>query len=90
VSSATKTPTSTQSTSSAGVAEQQLGYAAFAHLLDQHPRRLTIDQLGQEIGGADQVALERAVASLDEACLLQRQGSELIPAPAALRVAQAR
>jgi hypothetical protein len=71
---------------SADLADQRLGHAAFTHLLDQHPRRLTIHQLGRELGGHDPAALERAVASLDEACLVRRLGAELIPSPAALRV----
>ena len=83
---ATRTPAPSGTSTAAGLADQQLGYIAFTHLLDQHPRRLTIDQLGREIGGDDRVALERAVANLDEACLLRRQGGELIPSPAALRV----
>lgn len=71
---------------SAELADQQLGCIAFTHLLDQHPRRLTIDQLRSEIGGDDHAALERAIANLAEACLLRRQEGALIPSPAALRV----
>jgi hypothetical protein len=51
----------------------KLGYLAFNHLLDQHPRRLTVEQLGREIGGCDLASLERAVDNLDEARLLQRR-----------------
>lgn len=82
---ATKAPAPSGSSSPTGLADQRLGCIAFTHLLDQHPRRLTIDQLGREIGGDDRAALERAVASLDEACLVRRLGAELIPSPAALR-----
>ncbi len=83
---ATKAPAPSGTPSSADLADQRLGCIAFTHLLDQHPRRLTIDQLGREIGDGDRAALERAVASLDEACLVRRLGAELIPSPAALRV----
>ncbi len=85
---ATKAPASSGVSSSVDLADQRLGCIAFTHLLDQHPRRLTIDQLGREIGDDDHAALERAIASLDEACLVQRLGQELIPSPAALRVDQ--
>lgn len=85
VPTATTAPAPSES-SSAGLADQRLGCIAFTHLLDQHPRRLTIDQLGRELGGHDLAALERAVASLDEACLVRRQGAELVPSPAALRI----
>jgi hypothetical protein len=85
VPTATKAPALSGAYSSADLADQRLGCIAFTHLLDQHPRRLTIDQLGREIGGADLASLERAVANLDEACLLRRHGGTLIPSPAALR-----
>jgi hypothetical protein len=84
VSTATKARTSSQS-SSGELTEQRLGDLAFTYLLDQHPRRLTLDQLGCEIVG-DREALERAIANLDEACLLSRQGGELVPSPAAIRI----
>lgn len=83
---ATKAPAPSGVSSSADLADQRLGCVAFTHLLDQHPRRLTIEQLAREIGGDDHAALERAVASLDEAGLVRRLGAELIPSPAALRV----
>ncbi|HSS33131.1 MAG TPA: hypothetical protein VLL27_07610 [Solirubrobacterales bacterium] len=82
---ATKALTSSQS-SSGELTEQRLGDLAFTYLLDQHPRRLTVDQLGHEIGSDDRPALERAIASLDEACLLSHRDGELIPSPAAVRV----
>jgi hypothetical protein len=85
VPTATKAPAPSGASSSADHADQRLGCIAFAHLLDQHPRRLTIEQLGREIGGDDRAALERAVASLDEACLVRRLGAELVPSSAALR-----
>jgi hypothetical protein len=44
------------------------------------------ERLGREIGGYDQAALERVVANLDEACLVQRLAGEVIPSPAALRI----
>lgn len=87
MSTATKAPIFSQG-SSAELIEQRLGDVAFTHLLDQHPRRLTIDQLGREIGSGDCQALERAIASLDEACLLSRRDGELIPSPTAVRVDQ--
>lgn len=82
---ATKAPAPSENPS-ADLADQRLGRAAFTYLLDQHPRRLTIDQLGREIGGGDRAALERAVANLDEACLLRRRDGELVLSPAALRI----
>jgi hypothetical protein len=75
--------------SSSEPSQQVLGELAFTHLLDQHPRRLTIDQLRREIDSRDPEALERAIASLDEACLLSCRQGELIPSPAAIRVDEA-
>lgn len=85
---ATKAPASTGASASADLNDQRLGCLAFTYLLDQHPRRLTIDQLRREIGGADPATFERAVANLDEACLLRRQGGALVPSPAALRASR--
>lgn len=58
---------------------------AFSYLLDQHPRRLSVADLAREIGGGDRPALERAAANLADACLLARNGKELVLSPAALR-----
>jgi hypothetical protein len=88
VPTAAKTSSFAQS-SSAELTEQHLGELAFTHLLDQYPRRLTMEQLGQEIVADDRPALRRAIASLDEACLLRREAGRLIPAPAAVRVDRA-
>ncbi len=62
-----------------------LEYRAFNYLLEEHPRRLTLAQLGDEIGG-DQEALGRAIANLSEVFLVQRRNGELLPSPLALRV----
>ena len=57
--------------------------AVLSHLLDQHPRRLTIQDLAREVGeGSDETAVERAVNNLTAACFLHREGPDVVPAPA--------
>ena len=59
--------------------------AVLTHLLDQHPRRLTLQELAQEIGhGFEETAVKRAVDNLAAARFLHREGAALIPAPAVL------
>jgi hypothetical protein len=56
--------------------------AVLAHLLDQHPRRLTIEELAHEVGsGPTPAAVERAVSNLAAARFVTREGAELAPAP---------
>src|SRR4051812_16976595 len=87
VPTATGRPSPSPLSRTASLGEQQLGYVAFSHLLDQHPRGLTVDELAREIHATeDRPTLERAVANLVDACLLQLRGSELTPSPAAVRV----
>lgn len=85
---ATETPIARQDLGALDSSEYPLEYIAFSHLLEQHPRRLTLAQLAREIGG-DRVALGRAIAALKEVLLVQRQGGELVPSRLALRVDQA-
>lgn len=84
---ATETPTAGRDLGAPDSSEYPLEYVAFSHLLEQHPRRLTLAQLGREIGG-DRVALGRAIANLSEVFLIQSQDGELIPSSLALRVDQ--
>jgi hypothetical protein len=57
--------------------------AVLSHLLDQHPRRLTFQELAREAGcGFKESALERAVGNLAAANLLHWEGAALVPAPA--------
>jgi hypothetical protein len=57
--------------------------AVLSHLLDQHPRRLTLEELAREAGhGFKKSALERAVGNLAAANLLHWEGAALVPAPA--------
>lgn len=52
------------------------------HLLDQHPRRITIQDLIREVAGLEGAVLNRAVDNLAAACFVHREGVTLIPAPA--------
>jgi hypothetical protein len=59
--------------------------AVLTHLLDQYPRRLTLQELAREVGhGFPETAVKRAVANLAAAHFLHREGAVLIPAPAVL------
>jgi len=80
----TKTPTVGQDAPALESSGFPLEYVAFNHLLEQHPRRLTLAQLGREIG-AGQAALKRVIANLHEVFLVQHQDRELVPSPLALR-----
>jgi hypothetical protein len=88
VPTATETPTASQDLGALDSSEYPLEHIAFSHLLEEHPRRLTLAQLAREIGG-DRVALGRAIANLSEVFLIQSQDGELIPSPLAVRVDQA-
>jgi hypothetical protein len=57
------------------------------HLLDCHPRDLTLAQLLHELGpGSDPIAVGRAVGVLIAAAFLQREGDRLAAAPSAVRI----
>jgi hypothetical protein len=54
-----------------------------SHILDEHPRRLTLPELAHEVGHAlEDNAVERAVDNLAAARFLHREGPTLVPAPA--------
>lgn len=57
--------------------------AILSHVLDQHPRRLTLSELAREVGvPVDEAVVRRAVANLAAARFLLSEGDELVPAPA--------
>jgi hypothetical protein len=63
--------------------------AVLSHLLDQHPRRLTLHELAQEVGpGFREGVIQRAVDNLAAARFIQRHGAALIAAPAAVNLDQ--
>jgi hypothetical protein len=53
-----------------------------SHLLDQHPRSVTIQDLAREVADLEDTALSRAVDNLAAASFVHREGATLIPAPA--------
>jgi hypothetical protein len=57
--------------------------AVLTHVLDEHPRRLSPEDLSQEVNlELDAPAVERAIDNLTAARLLRREGSTVVPAPA--------
>jgi hypothetical protein len=53
------------------------------HLLDQHPRRLTLEDLAGEVGpDPEDEAIRRAVDNLAAARLLRREGPAWVPSRA--------
>jgi hypothetical protein len=59
--------------------------AVLSHLLDQHPRRFTLQELAHEVGSEiRETALRRAVDNLAAAQFIQREGGALTPAPAVI------
>lgn len=57
--------------------------AVLAHLLDQHPHRLTIGELCRQFSGLlTGATVEQAVGNLVAAGFLIREESDLLPAPA--------
>jgi DNA-binding Lrp family transcriptional regulator len=57
--------------------------AVLSHLLDQHPRRFTFQELANEVGsGFKEKAVRRAVDNLAAAQFIHREGATLTPAPA--------
>jgi DNA-binding HxlR family transcriptional regulator len=59
-----------------------------SHLLDQHPRRITIHELTREVADLEGTALSRAVDNLAAASFVHREGATLIPAPAVVNFDQ--
>jgi hypothetical protein len=57
--------------------------AVLTHLLDEHPRRLSPQDVSREVA-ADLNApeVERAIDNLTAARFLRREGSAVVPAPA--------
>lgn len=52
-------------------------------LLDEHPRRLSLQDLSREVGDdLDKRTVERAIGNLTAARLLRLEGSSVVPAPA--------
>jgi hypothetical protein len=57
--------------------------AVLALLLDEHPRRLSRQDLSREIArDLDQPTVERAIDNLTAACFLRLEGSSVVPTPA--------
>jgi hypothetical protein len=57
--------------------------AVLAHLLDQHPRRLTIEELCRQFAGLlSDASVEEAADNLVAARFLIRENTDLLPAPA--------
>jgi hypothetical protein len=52
------------------------------HLLDQYPRRLTLQELSREVGALRDDAVQRAVDNLAAAHFVRREGAVLAAAPA--------
>jgi hypothetical protein len=50
------------------------------HLLDEHPRRLSLQDLSHEFGDdLDEPTVKRAIDNLAAACLLRFEGSTVVP-----------
>jgi hypothetical protein len=59
--------------------------AVLSHLLDQHPRRFTLEELAQEVGSdIREKAIRRAVDNLAAARFIHQEGGTLTPAPAVI------
>jgi hypothetical protein len=60
--------------------------AILTHLLDEHPRRLSRQDLSREVADdLDEPAVERAIDNLRAACFLRLEGSSVVPTPAVVR-----
>jgi hypothetical protein len=71
------------------VAEWSPERAVLTHLLDQYPRRLTLQELASEVGDDLRAsAVERAVKNLAAARFLHREGAALLAAPAVVNFDQ--
>jgi predicted transcriptional regulator len=59
--------------------------AVLSHLLDQHPRRFTLQELAHEVGSdIKEKAVRRAVDNLAAAQFIRREGAAVTPAPAVI------
>jgi hypothetical protein len=59
--------------------------AVLSHLLDQHPRRFTLQELTHEVGSEiKENAVRRAVDNLAAAQFIRREGAAVAPAPAVI------
>jgi DNA-binding IclR family transcriptional regulator len=57
--------------------------AVLTHLLNEHPRRLSLRDLSREVGdNVDESAVERAIDNLTAARFLRLEGSNVVPTPA--------
>ena len=57
--------------------------AVLTHLLNEHPRRLSIQDLSREVAdGLDEPTVERAIGNLTAACFLRLEDSSVVPNPA--------
>jgi hypothetical protein len=56
--------------------------AVLSYLLDEHPRRLSLQDLSLEVAaGLDQPAVERAIENLTAARFLRLEESSVVPTP---------
>lgn len=56
--------------------------AVLSYLLDEHPRRLSLEDLSLEVAASlDEPAVERAIGNLTAACLLRLEESTVVPTP---------
>jgi hypothetical protein len=86
--SATTAPKAPDPSVLAALADRAVERVVLRRVLAVYPRRLTLADLVERYGerfGAE--AVERALTTLTEACLLLRQGEEIVPAPAVVRIA---
>jgi hypothetical protein len=78
-------PESSSQSSVAGKPDLSAPSLVLSHLLDQHPRRLTVKELAGEINpGLAATAVRRAVDNLAAARLLHLEGGKCAPDPAVL------
>lgn len=57
--------------------------AVLTYLLDEHPRRLSLQDLSLEVAaGLDEPTVERAIDNLTAACFLRFEESRVVPTPA--------
>lgn len=71
----------------AALADRAVERVVLGRVLAAHPRHLTLADLVERYGerfGA--TAVERALTTLVEACLLVREGGAFVPAPAVVRI----
>lgn len=60
-----------------------------SHLLDQHPRRVTVQELASVVSDLEAAVLNRAVDNLAAAQFVHKEGTALTPAPAVIDFDQA-